>query len=167
MNSISRSIAGAVMGLGLLGSVHAATTGSTMDSGSLITAINSYTFTLSVTAPSLATFTAYVSPTVGSQYAPLAFDLFKGASLAPEATIGLGTLGAPGSRVLAVTSLVAGAEYTLVFDSAYTSGAYAITTSLADTQYADGAGLPVPEAGALAMALAGVCVLGLLGRRVS
>jgi hypothetical protein len=156
-----RNVASAVLALGVLGSAQAAD----VDTGSLsLFGNNTVTFTLLADAAS-ASFTARIKPSAGGQYAPTSFALFSGTSTTPVSFVGSNPiLGNPGSWALAFSGLTAG-EYTLEFDTPYTSGSYKVTTSLSSSSYTLGSSTPVPEAGVLAMALAGVGVLGLMGRR--
>jgi MYXO-CTERM domain-containing protein len=91
------------------------------------------------------------------QFAPLTLELYQGATMVS----GLLTKTAGGAS-LTGTSIVPGVTYTLSFSSA-SSGSFKATTSLAS--FSVPTVTQVPEAGSVAMALAGLGVLGLLRRR--
>jgi hypothetical protein len=156
-----RNVTSAVLALGVLGSAQAAD----FDTGSLsFFGSNTVTFTL-VADTATASFTARIKPSAGGQYAPTSFALFSGTSTTPVASVGSNQiLGNPGSWALSFSGLTGG-EYTLEFDTPYTLGTYKLSTSLVNGSYSLGSSTTVPEAGVLVMALAGVGVLGLMGRR--
>ncbi len=93
-----------------------------------------------------------------NQFAPLTLELYQGAT----PVSGLLTTTA-GAASLTGASITTGLTYTLSFTTLASSGSFVATTSLAS--FSTPSITPVPEAGAVAMALAGIGVLGLLGRR--
>jgi hypothetical protein len=163
MKLACRSAVGAVLVLSLVGAAQA---DSVLKQG-LLRDLAPITFNLA-SGVGVVTFTGSVKPNPSLQFAPGLFQLFSGLTIAstPLATSSVSVLPG-GSKALTFSGLAAG-NYTLqmVSQYTYTPGTYLVTTSLDVGQYSLGAGAtPVPEAGALAMALAGVGVLGLLGRR--
>jgi PEP-CTERM motif len=71
-----------------------------------------------------------------------------------------------GSGTLSIRNLVANTYYTLAFTAPAAGASFEVTTSMGDTSYSVlNPSSQVPEAGSVVMALAGLGVLGLLGRR--
>jgi hypothetical protein len=99
------------------------------------------------------------------QFAPDSVALYAGASVIPMATSST-PISLPGGTLLSFASLQSGQSYTLEFDTTMSTGTFNVVTSLASSSFSTPVvSSPVPEASSLALAFAGLGVLGLLGRR--
>lgn len=158
MNSFIRnSLVGTLMSAGLLAGAQAS---SVMDTGALIAGPTSITFDLLSTSSS--SFSVYLT-TPGGQFAPTSLSLYLGAAVTPLTPKTSNFL--PSGATLTFKNLAA-AEYTLEFFAPISGGSYTISTSLAPASYTVlSSSTPVPEAGTLSLALAGLGVVGFVGMR--
>jgi hypothetical protein len=147
---IRKAVVGTLMVAGAV-SAQAAT----LASGSLLAGTTSITFQALSSGTKMFAVSLFDGPT---QFAPLDLDLYLGAS--PVACTLVPTAG---GLLLTGASIVSGQTYTLSFSTLANAGSFTATTSLAS--FSTPSITSVPEAGVLAMALAGVGVLGLMGRR--
>jgi MYXO-CTERM domain-containing protein len=156
MKQISiKALAAVTAALCMVGGAQAA---STMGSGSLLAGTSTLTFELLSGASSRGTFSVYTTPGVTLSSLTLTPDGGAPFAVAPVTQSGF--------SALQLRGLVVGEYYTLAFTSPSAGGTFSISTTLASGSYdVISSTTPVPEAGTLALALAGLGVLGFLGRR--
>lgn len=154
---IRKAVSGALISVGAIGAQAAA-----LGTGSNVPGTTSLTFTMSVTSG--AQFGVFLTDGL-MQFAPDSVALYAGASVIPMATSST-PISLPGGTLLSFASLQSGQSYTLEFDTTMSTGTFNVVTSLASSSFSTPVvSSPVPEASSLALAFAGLGVLGLLGRR--
>jgi MYXO-CTERM domain-containing protein len=122
-----------------------------------------------LTAPTaVTTFKASVVKSDGSTYLPTGFKLFRDGTSGPVLISGPATVSGGAAGLLLSPAALTLGTYTLEFTAPSFIGAkFNITTSLSESAWDPVSSSPVPESGTLALALAGLGVLGFLGRRRS
>lgn len=160
MTFASRHATGALLALSMMGTANADTV---LQEG-LLRDLAPITFHLNASV-GLTTFTGSTRPFPSSMTQPGYFALFSGSSIAAT-PLASSISSQTGSKTLTFSGLAAG-TYTLqmVSQYIYTNGTYKISTSMNDGVFGLGPAAPVPEPDALVMALAGLVMLGMLGRR--
>lgn len=150
---IRKSLVGALLSVGLMGASQALT----LETGANLGGSTTLTFTLASNAP--ASFGAYLT-IGGTQVAPDSFAIF---STTQTPTIS----GTANAKKISFASGLAAGTYTLELTTAAIGGTYTFTGSnnLTSPLFTIVSASPVPEPTAIALALAGVGVLGFLGRR--
>jgi hypothetical protein len=151
MNSFIRK---AVVGTLMLASAVGAQA-ATLANGPLLAGTTSITFQALASGTGMFGVSLLNGPT---QFAPLDLDLYNGA-----APVSATLVTTAGGLLLTGAAITSGQTYTLSFSTLANSGTFSALTTL--TSFSTPTVTSVPEAGVLAMTLAGVGVLGFLGRR--